>query len=419
MKSVVSPAAATLFSYKEETKMTGRKTGLEDFYILKNNKKLRYGYTTGSCAAAASKAAVQMLLSGQRVENVELMTPKGIRLFLEIEEISMGADEVSCAVRKDGGDDPDATHGILIFSTVKKMAQPEIVIDGGIGVGRVTKKGMEQPIGSAAINRVPREMIRDEVREACEEAGYTGGISVVISIPKGEEIAKKTFNPKLGIVGGISVLGTSGIVVPMSEEALIASIRLEMEMKKANGAQYLLISPGNYGSDFCRDQLKLDLDYAMKCSNYVGETVDMAVSMGMKGILFVSHIGKFVKVAAGIMNTHSRCADARAEIMAANAIRAGATLATAQKILDTITTDEALEILEQDHIREQTMEQITKRIRSYLRNRAYDAMEVEAIIFSNEYGVLGKTEGADQLLRKLQEEKAASGQGNGEKDKKQ
>lgn len=313
----------------------------------------------------------------------------------------MGENEVSCAVRKDGGDDPDATHGILIFSTVKKIPQSEIVIDGGIGVGRITKKGLEQPIGAAAINRVPREMITHEIREACEAAGYDGGISVIISIPQGEEIAKKTFNPKLGIVGGISVLGTSGIVIPMSEEALIASIRVEMEMKKANGAQYLLISPGNYGSDFCKTELKLDLENAMKCSNYVGETIDMAVSLGIKGILFVAHIGKFVKVAAGIMNTHSRCADARAEILASNAIRAGASLETARKILETITTDEALDILKQENLKEQTMEQVTRRIRSYLRNRACDALEIEAIIFSKEHGLLGKTEGADWLLQKV------------------
>lgn len=381
--------------------MRERKTGLEDFYILKNNKKLHYGYTTGSCAAAASKAAVQMLLSGENVDEVELMTPKGIRIFLAIEEISRDGDEISCAVRKNGGDDPDATHGILIFSSVKKILEKKVVIDGGVGVGRVTKKGLEQPVGAAAINRVPRQMITHEVEEACDAAGYEGGISVVISIPQGEEIAKKTFNPKLGIMGGISVLGTSGIVVPMSEEALIASIRVEMEMKKANGAQYLLITPGNYGTDFCRTQLKLDLENAMKCSNYVGDTIDLAVGLGIKGILFVSHIGKFVKVAAGIMNTHSRCADARAEIFAANAVRAGASLETAKKILDTVTTDEAIEVLMQVNLKEQTMEEIVKRIHMYLKNRAYEALEIEAIVFSKEHGLLGKTEGADALLEKI------------------
>ena len=380
------------------------KTGLEEYYILKNNKKLYYGYTTGSCAAAASKAAVQMLLTGKKIEQTELMTPKGIEIFLKIEEITMEKDKVCCAVKKNGGDDPDATHGILIFSTVKKIPEKKIVIDGGIGIGRVTKKGLEQPIGAAAINRVPREMITNEVRKVCEAAEYDGGISVIISAPQGEEIAQKTFNPKLGIEGGISVLGTSGIVIPMSEEALIASIRLEMEMKKADGIEYLLVTPGNYGADFCKTALKLDMEKGVKCSNYIGETVDIGVSLGLKGILFVSHIGKFVKVAAGIMNTHSRCADARAEIIAANAVRAGASLELVRKILDTVTTDEAMELLTMENLREQTMTQITQRISGYLKNRAYGAMETEAILFSNEYGFLGQTKRAESLLKKIRQE---------------
>ena len=381
--------------------MTKRKTGLEQYYILKNNKKLHYGYTTGTCAAAASKAAAEMLLSGHKVQEVELMTPKGIPLCLGIEEISMEKEKVSCAVRKDGGDDPDATHGILIFSSVKKIPEKRIVIDGGIGVGRVTKKGLEQGVGNAAINRVPREMIANEVKEICEAAGYEGGISVEISVPEGEEIAKKTFNPKLGIEGGISILGTSGIVIPMSEEALIASIRVEMEMKKANGAQYLLITPGNYGADFCRSEMKLNLDNAMKCSNYVGETIDMAVSLGIKGILFVAHLGKFIKMAGGIMNTHSRCADSRAEIMASNAIRAGVSLETAKKLLDTVTTDEAVSILNKTGQTEAVMKKVTEKIRFYLQNRANGMIETEAVIFSNEHGFLGKTEGADRLLDEI------------------
>ena len=381
--------------------MTKRKTGLEQYYILKNNKKLHYGYTTGTCAAAASKAAAEMLLSGHKVQEVELMTPKGIPLCLGIEEISMEKEKVSCAVRKDGGDDPDATHGILIFSSVKKIPEKRIVIDGGIGVGRVTKKGLEQGVGNAAINRVPREMIANEVKEICEAAGFEGGISVEICVPEGEEIAKKTFNPKLGIEGGISILGTSGIVIPMSEEALIASIRVEMEMKKANGAQYLLITPGNYGADFCRSEMKLNLDNAMKCSNYVGETIDMAVSLGIKGILFVAHLGKFIKVAGGIMNTHSRCADSRAEIMASNAIRAGVSLETAKKLLDTVTTDEAVSILNKTGQTEAVMKKVTEKIRFYLQNRANGMIETEAVIFSNEHGFLGKTEGADRLLDEI------------------
>lgn len=146
---------------------------------------------------------------------------------------------------------------------------------------------------------------------------------MTISVPEGEKIARKTFNPRLGIVSGISILGTSGIVEPMSEKALIDSIRVEMSQHAAMGEQYMLVTPGNYGADYLREHMALPFEKNIKCSNYVGETIDMAVDMGVKGILFISHIGKFVKVAAGIMNTHSHSADARMEVLCANAIRAG------------------------------------------------------------------------------------------------
>lgn len=378
-----------------------QKTGLEDCYVIKNQKKLRCGYTTGSCAAAAAKAATVMLLLQKKIANVELMTPKGILLHLTPEEIQMGAGFASCAIRKDGGDDPDATNGILVFAHVEKTAEPGVIIDGGKGVGRVTKKGLWQSVGEAAINRVPREMIRQAVEETCEELDYRGGISVVISVPQGEEIAKKTFNPRLGIEGGISILGTSGIVVPMSEEALIASIRLEMQMRVSNGDEYLIITPGNYGEDFLREQVQIDLKNSMKCSNYVGETLDMAVEMGVKGILFVAHIGKFIKVSGGIMNTHSRHADGRAELMAAQAIRAGADLSTARRILETITTEEAIDILKEKDLVNPVMEIVTEKIHDYLQHRCGKALETEAIIFSNAHGYLGETAGAEEMLKRF------------------
>ena len=358
------------------------------------------GYTTGSCAAGAAKAAAWMLLHQEKLEQVSLLTPKGIELELSLLDIALGADCVSCAVRKDGGDDPDATNGILVYATVSRISSG-IVIDGGTGVGRITRPGLEQPVGAAAINRVPRQMIHLGVEEVCEATGYTGGISVVISIPQGEEVAKKTFNPRLGIVGGLSVLGTSGIVEPMSEAALIRSIEIEMNMLTANGAEYLLITPGNYGQTFVREQMHLDLEKAMKCSNYVGETIDMAVNQGVKGILFVAHIGKFIKVAGGIMNTHSRCADSRAELMAAFAIRAGATLEQAKALLDTLTTEEALTLLEQYGLKEKAMELVVERIVYYLDHRAYSRLEFGLVLFSNEHGFLGKTANTEALIQKL------------------
>lgn len=379
--------------------------GLEDYYVIKNNKKLRYGYTTGSCAAAASKAAASMLLTGERVERVDLMTPKGILLHLAIQDIRMEADEVSCAVQKDGGDDPDATHGLLVYASVKKCRESGVHIDGGRGVGRVTKKGLEQPVGAAAINRTPRAMITQAVEDVADAYGYTEGFSVIISIPGGEEVAKNTFNPRLGIEGGISVLGTSGIVVPMSEDALIASIHTEMRLRKENGGDYLLITPGNYGEAFVKTYPDIDLQNSVKCSNYVGETLDYAVNLGIQGILFVAHIGKFIKVSGGIMNTHSRCADSRAELMAAAAVRAGADIETVRKILATITTEEAIGILKERNLLDAAMADIVPRVQYYLQHRIGQAFPTEVILFSNEYGFLGQTSGAADMLEHFRVQK--------------
>lgn len=380
------------------------KTGLEDYYIIRNNKKMRFGYTTGTCAAAASKAAAQMLLSGEEIREIPFLTPKGILLNLEILHIEKGEDFVSCAVRKDAGDDPDMTDGLEIFCRVKKIRDSKIVLDGGPGVGRVTKKGLEQPVGNAAINKVPRSMILKAAEDVCSEYDYEGGLEIVISVPKGEEAARKTFNPRLGIQGGISILGTSGIVEPMSESALIKTIEVEMRQRIENGSRFLLVTPGNYGSAYLKEHMDLPLEEAMKCSNYVGETIDMAVSMGVEGILFVSHIGKFIKVAAGIMNTHSRCADARAEVLAANAMRAGISAKTALDILNTVTTDEALVLIEREGKLQDTIKEVTDRISYYLHHRAYDRMKLGAVIFSNEFGYLGETEKAGELMALIREQ---------------
>lgn len=380
------------------------KTGLEDYYIIRNNKKMRFGYTTGTCAAAASKAAAQMLLSGEEIREIPFLTPKGIWLDLEILHIEKGEDFVSCAVRKDAGDDPDMTDGLEIFCRVKKIRDSKIVLDGGPGVGRVTKKGLEQPVGNAAINKVPRSMILKAAEDVCSEYDYEGGLEIVISVPKGEEAARKTFNPRLGIQGGISILGTSGIVEPMSESALIKTIEVEMRQRIENGSRFLLVTPGNYGSAYLKEHMYLPLEEAMKCSNYVGETIDMAVSMGVEGILFVSHIGKFIKVAAGIMNTHSRCADARAEVLAANAMRAGISAKTALDILNTVTTDEALVLIEREGKLQDTIKEVTDRISYYLHHHAYDRMKLGAVIFSNEFGYLGETEKAGELMALIREQ---------------
>ena len=346
------------------------------------------------------------------------MTPKGICLNLELLDIRQEENSVSCAVRKDGGDDPDTTDGILVYALVEKIltssvpdkmtretgtqgTRERILIDGGEGVGRVTKPGLKQPIGEAAINPVPRAMILKSVEEAADRFHYEGRLKITISVPEGKEIAKKTFNPRLGIVGGISILGTSGIVEPMSEKALVDSIRVEMSQRRAMGEEYLLVTPGNYGADYLKEHMELPFKKNMKCSNFIGETIDMAIDMEAKGILFVSHIGKFVKVAAGIMNTHSHCADGRMEVLCAGAVRAGGSLTCAKEILDCNTTDEALSVLKNHGILEETMKILMEKIQFYLDHRSYSQILLGAVVFSNEYGYLGQTAHAAELIQKL------------------
>ena len=377
------------------------KNGLEDYYVIRGNKKMRFGYTTGSCAAAACKGAAEILLGGKLQETVTLMTPKGILLTLELKDIQIETDKVTCAIRKDAGDDPDTTNGILVYATVEKTKEQGITLDGGIGVGRVTKAGLSQKIGEAAINPVPKSMILRAATEIAEKYDYEGGLKIIISVPEGVEIGKKTFNPRLGIVGGISILGTSGIVEPMSEAALVQSIRVEMKQHFSQGEEYLLVIPGNYGADYLREHMDLPYEKNIKCSNYVGETIDMAIDMGVKGILFIAHIGKFVKVAAGIMNTHSHSADARMEVLASNAIRAGAPLECAKEILNASTTDEALDILNRYQMTQGTMKEVLDRIQFYLNHRSYEQILLGAVVFSNTCGYLGQTADAAKLIEKI------------------
>lgn len=366
-------------------------------YIVKDNKRLRLGYTTGSCAAAAAKAAAVMLLSGKECLQVFLDTPKQIRLSLEILDIRRGKDWVSCGVRKDAGDDPDITDQMVICARVSKKEEAEVSIDGGEGVGRVTKPGLDQPVGAAAINRVPRAMIEKETRAVMEEFGYRQGLHVEIFIPGGEEAAKKTFNPRLGIVGGLSVLGTSGIVEPMSEEALLDTIRAEIQVKRAEKEEILYVVPGNYGEDFFKRELKIQTE-PVKCSNFVGDAIDMAGQAGFRKLLFAAHIGKFIKVSAGCMNTHSKYGDNRMETFWELAKGAGAKKELETRILDCATADEAIRILKEEGLWEKTREALFESLERELTKRGGEGMEVGALVFSNQYGLLGMTPIGERLL---------------------
>lgn len=355
-----------------------------------NSKLLRYGYTTGSCAAAAAKAAAQMLRTGQPVSQVRIVTPSGVPLTLDVLDPVLGEDSASCAIRKDGGDDPDATSGLLIYATVRPIPQG-IRIDGGPGVGRVTKPGLDQPVGAAAINHVPRQMIEAAVAEVLQ--GASGGMEVIISVPGGEEVGKRTFNPHLGIVGGISILGTSGIVEPMSEQALVDTTRVELNMCRAGGATDLLLTVGNYGDDFASCKLGLSLAGRIKCSNFIGQTLSDAISLGFRRVLLIGHIGKLVKLGAGIMNTHSAQGDARMEILVSCALARGASLEALRAVAACITTEAALEELRRFGLLEETMKELGERIGQQLDRRFGRFLELGVLVFS------GQKEAGETLCR--------------------
>lgn len=386
-----------------------------DSFVYKNQKKLRRGYTTGSCAAGAAKAAAVLLFSGENAEYVSVRTPSGIVLHLRTENPGRTEKEAWCGIRKDAGDDIDATDGILIMARARRIPEPasgkgpDIVIRGGSGVGTVTKIGLDQPVGESAINSVPRRMIREEVGEVLREYHYTGSLAIEISVPDGEKIAEQTFNPRLGIVGGISILGTTGIVEPMSEQALVETIRVEMKQRRQMGEKNLLLAPGNFGLDFIHRQYGISPERAVVCSNFIGDTLDMALHMNFQSVLLVGHIGKLCKLGAGIMNTHSHIADGRMETLCACGIEAGLPTVQLQKLLKCCTTEEALSYLMKNQIWEPVRNVLLERIERQMTMRVHGKMQMAAVLFSSGYGYLGRTAKAEKLIEKIAADNIAEG----------
>lgn len=374
---------------------------------MDSKKELRKGFTTGSCGAAAAKAALYMLLTGSVKDEIEIITPEGAVFRTEVKDIFREENRVRCAVVKDGGDDPDVTTGLHVTAEVRAEERAdgalEIRIEGGPGVGRVTLPGLDQPVGNAAINRVPRQMIEKELSEVAELLDFRGRIRVILSVPGGEAAAERTFNPRLGIEGGISILGTTGIVEPMSTRAILDTIWVELNQRKALGDGIAAVSPGNYGLNFMKETYGYDLNRSVKCSNYVGDTVDMVREMDFRGMLLTGHIGKLIKVSGGIMNTHSKEGDARMELLAAGVIRAGGSMDTLRGILNCRVTEEALSIIQAESpaLLRTSMESVLDRILYYLRKRAGEELPVECILYSNEFGLLAASPGAMDMLEEL------------------
>ncbi|WP_243345882.1 cobalt-precorrin-5B (C(1))-methyltransferase CbiD [Parabacteroides sp. FAFU027] len=357
-----------------------------------NGKTYRCGYTTGSCAAAAAKAATALLLCAEWEEQVIIQTPAGIELTLDVLEQQSTPDFAYCCVVKDAGDDPDVTHGIRVYARASRNTENRIIVKGGIGVGVVTKRGLQVSVGEAAINPGPMKMILAEVSEVC---GEDCGITIEISVPEGVEIAKKTFNEKLGIVGGISILGTSGIVSPMSDEAFKEALALELSMQKEAGHDSVIFSPGNYGENFIAEFAEVDPERIVKTSNFIGYMLHQAVFYQMKRVVLVGHIGKLIKVAGGIFNTHSSVADGRREVMAAHYFHNTNDAAGFAHIMQSNTTEEAIEAVRDDSFFHYLCGEIQTRCVDHVKGK----LEVEVILFALDRGLLGVTDGAEITLK--------------------
>lgn len=372
-----------------------------DAPVWHNGKALRKGYTTGSCATAAAKVAALMVLRQHIIHQVSIVTPSGVTLRLNVESPHIEGQQGIAAIRKDGGDDVDATHGMLIFARVTLNDGGEIVLSGGEGVGTVTRKGIGLPVGSAAINRTPRQTIEAAVREVI---GPSRGAEVEIFAPEGEERAQKTYNSRLGILGGISIIGTTGIVTPMSEESWKRSLSLELEIKREAGLERVVLVPGNHGERFVREQMGLSSDIVVTMSNFVGYMIEEAVRLGYRQIVLIGHPGKLVKIAAGIFHTHSHIADARMETLVAHLALLGAPYELLQKVSECDTTEAAMEHIDAagfGHLYDHLAQRICQRVMQNLRFTK-NPPQCDAIMFSFDNHILGTNRSFQDIVEDLQ-----------------
>lgn len=370
---------------------------------LVNKKLLRFGYTTGTCAAAATKAATTMLFTQENIDSVSIKTPNQTNLTIDVFNSMFNKEFACCSIQKDSGDDPDITNGILISAKVKLLlTSSEIIIEGGEGVGKVTKPGLDQPVGEFAINSIPRQMIKNSLKELAMKNDYDGGFYVLISVPEGEKLAKKTFNPDLGIIGGISILGTTGIVEPMSAKALADSIKLEISMISAENNESILIFLGNFGKKFSIEELGLSPNPGIMCSNFIDVALDSSVEYGFNNILLVGHVGKLVKLGIGMFNTHSNNGDGRIETLLTCALEAGADLDILQKIQKSVTTNAVLDILWENDLLTKSMDILKSKIIHYINKRIPPNVEIGFVCFTNygEYsGILFESDNANDLKK--------------------
>lgn len=361
-------------------------------------KELRNGYTTGSCAAAGVKAALMSLLYHISLQEVEIETPKGEELVIPITKVRRRGKFASAVVQKYAGDDPDVTNGISIcvkvslekeFPKIERgISKEKCFLYGGGGVGLVTKKGLQVPVGKSAINPGPQKMIEKVVQDVLQDLDEKA--IICIYIPEGRAKASQTYNPKMGVLGGISVLGSTGIVKAMSEEALKASMYTELRVLRMDKRRkWVIFAFGNYGKSYC-ETLGLDLEQLVITSNFVGFMIESAVKLGFQKVILLGHIGKAIKLAGGIFHTHSRIADGRMEVMGANAFLYGLSKEKIRKILLSNTVEEACNYVEDKKFFDYLANRIRDKMIEYSRKEGFEA---EVLLFSFERGSLGQSDG--------------------------
>ena len=343
---------------------------------------LRTGYTTGACAAAAAKAAALALALGRRVEEVELMLPTGVRARFRIHRQFSGEDEAFCSVVKDAGDDPDVTDGAEICARVRRRKEPGISIKGGEGVGRVTKPGLEVPVGEAAINPVPRRMIAQAVEEVL---GHDAGAEVEISVPRGEELARKTLNPRLGIVGGISILGTTGIVIPYSEDAYKACISLGLNVALACGCGEVVLTTGRRSEKFAQARFDLPEECFVQMGDFAGYALKECARKGFRKAVIWGMIGKLSKLAKGIFYTHSSASEVDLNFLAEVAGGCGVKNA---KLREAVTAHHFLKLLGDE--REKVCSRICLLAAEKAREYTGGSLKMEVIMSDNEGNIIGR-----------------------------
>ena len=358
--------------------------------VEEEKTKLKTGYTTGSCATAASKAALLSIINQKKIENIDILLPKRSYLKIPIDSCEFEFDKAKCIVIKNGGDDPDVTHGaeIIVELTFTEKIN-EIEIDGGEGVGIVTKQGLGLEINKPAINPVPKKMIIENLREAGKEILLEKGIRVIISVPKGKELGPKTDNPRLGIVNGISILGTSGIVIPFSTAAYAASIRQNLDVAIAAGNDIVVLTTGGRSEDFAKKIVDLPEHCFVQIGDFSGYAIQQCGRKDIKRAYVVGFIGKLAKMAAGVKQTHVKGSKVDMSFLSELAQKCNANENVIQEIKKANTARHVSEIIQENQVKG-FFDLICGETYKHMRKHSEEKVPIDVILFDFEGNILAR-----------------------------